>query len=317
MVEKKKAEKDKKKALEKCRKLERRAGRLAAKTDSVQQLKKKIHDLSEDKESCVRSLENEVVDMQGHVERIAAERDRLLDAKKGLEEDLKKLGYVERIAAERDRLLEANKGLKEDVKNLRYENADKADIQAERDRLLDHNNELQQDLTMLQAQVEQVKEGNSAVHVCEMLGVSPGSMKQVEASSKKGAYLESWTLEEATPTVEGQRSEFLERVQTVLTPAIEKICSMAKFKGRRTDIPGVARLLLRKIAGRKQKAKRQLFNGGAPRGISHDLHSLLKEMSTAWRKAFRNQERQAAARLLQITLQAIPKRRGKCVCVLR
>ena len=255
--EKIKAEKEKNQALGKCRKMELRANRLASKTESVQQLKKTLHDVEKAQEASVRSLTREVVEMQGDVQRIAAERDRLLH----------------------------------------------------------HNKELQQDLAQLQSEVEDVKAGKSAVLVSKMLGVSPESMKHVESSSK-GSYLESWTLDEAAPPAEGQRPNgFLERVTTVLSPAVEKICAMAKFKGKRTDIPGVARLLLRKVQGRRYKAKRQLFNGGAPRGISHDLDSLLKEMATAWRQAFRNKERQAAASLLQMTLQAIPKRRGKCVCV--
>jgi len=123
-------------------------------------------------------------------------------------------------------------------------------------------------------------------------------------------------LDDATPPESGERNYFLERVGNVLSPAIESMCSMVKFKDDKTDKAGVAALILRKIAGNRKKSRksrRQLRFGKSrrPMCVSAELDSLLKELATSWRSAFRDKDRHSADRLLQITLKAIPERTGR------
>lgn len=75
----------------------------------------------------------------------------------------------------------------------------------------------------------------------------------------------------------------------------------------KTDPIGVAKLIVKKLGRGKlhkstNKLRRKLHYGkeNRPSGIGKDLHSFLKEMSTAWRTAFRDKDRGAAARLLQV-----------------
>ena len=154
------------------------------------------------------------------------------------------------------------------------------------------------------------------------MGVSPTALKKVKRAVSKGA-LRSNTLNDATPPAPGERNYFLERVVSSITPAVLKVCSIPEFRNSNKDPEGVARLVLRRIAGHKgrkmagkirigtkRKVKKRLdFDNDA---ISPDLDSLLKEMASSWKVAMRNHDRNSAARILQITLQAIPCRHGVC-----
>ena len=163
----------------------------------------------------------------------------------------------------------------------------------------------------VQAQVNQTLEGKSAVGLASVLGVSPTSMNKVVQGSRFGS-LSSSTLEDAYTDETCKKPRFLKRVETVLTPVVERLCSSVKFKHGKTDVSGVAGIVLRKIARSKSaKARRQLNFTGRPRGVSAELHSLLQELAAAWRDAFRNGDRDNSARLLQLTLKAIPPRKGR------
>ena len=194
-------------------------------------------------------------------------------------------------------------------------------IQGERDLLRKQNEELHLDFTKLKRTIDNVSAGNNAVDVSRILGVSPKSMKKVEKYSNVKGDLSFRGCGDAASPPEAERDYTLERIERALTPAMNKLCSIPKFDcggdnpDGVSDVQRVAKSMLRKLARRKPgqgKAKRKLFKGNRrPQGISNDLDSLLKEMATAWRSATRSFERDAAARLLQMTLLAIPRRRGR------
>ena len=62
---------------------------------------------------------------------------------------------------------------------------------------------------------------------------------------------------------------------------------------------------------KSSKSRRKLNFTGRPRGISLELHKLLKELAPVWRDAFRNFDRDSSARILQLTLKAIPPLKGR------
>lgn len=167
-------------------------------------------------------------------------------------------------------------------------------------------------LASLDASIEEATSGESVVGLSQMLGVSPSSLTRVEKAAKLGTLCSEITGHAGTPP-KGKRSRFLERVVTELTPAIEKICEYPKFQDGQSDSSGVASMILGKIArnkSRKSKSRRQL-KFGTPLGECPELDSLLKDLAKSWRSAFRNQDRPAANRLLQMTVACIPSRRGR------
>ena len=167
---------------------------------------------------------------------------------------------------------------------------------------------VQKSLTSVEENVKDANDGKTAVGISELLGVSPTSMDKVKRMSRGS--LRTCLLDDATPPEEGERNRFLEKVTNVLSPAVEKICSMAKFKNNKTDKQGVARLILKGIARGKSRRRKLRFDD-RPMGVSVELDSLLKEMATSWRSAFRDKDRHTAHSLLQITLKAIPQRTGR------
>jgi hypothetical protein len=184
---------------------------------------------------------------------------------------------------------------------------------------------VKQELTSVKQALNEVSAGNNVVATSLILGVSPKSMDKVKKySSNEGTVScrDRDDRDEAVSPAEGERNYYLERMGRALTPAIEKLCSIPKFvsagqdSGGVPDVTRVSKLLLRKLAHTKGKARRKLFkrrpkHRNRPLGVSDDLDKLLKEMATAWRSATRNYERDAAARLLQMTVLAIPKRKVK------
>jgi len=165
----------------------------------------------------------------------------------------------------------------------------------------------------MDASIQDATSGQSVVGLSHMLGVSPISMAKVEQASKLGILRSQITSDASTPP-KGQRSRFLERVAATLTPAIEKMCEYPKFIGGKTDSGGVASMILGKIARKKSnksKSRRQLKFGNRPIGICAELDSLLEEMAISWRSAFRDHDRTAANRLLQMTVTAVPTRTGR------
>ena len=176
-----------------------------------------------------------------------------------------------------------------------------AKLQAERDRLLDK-------IRNTTANIESANTGESIVGVAKLLGLSPGSMSSVEKLSINKKISSEVTADASTPP-KGTRNRFLERVAATLTPIIKKVCSFPKFKDGKSDIGGVAATVVGRLA--RAKSRRRLNFQSRPRGISEDLDTLLKEMATSWRTAFRNHERHVANGLLQLALTSIDSCRGR------
>ena len=162
----------------------------------------------------------------------------------------------------------------------------------------------------LQKQIEDARAVLNPVHVADVLGVSPNSMKKVKAAAKKGSLVEACRAPSSdgdTPTDDKARNRFHERIASSLTPSVTRICSMPKFGQRsKPDAATVAEILLKRIKKMRKKKprRRRLF------GIGKELKSFLQEMGKEWRAAFRNYDRATADTLLQCTLKAIPKRSG-------
>jgi len=164
-----------------------------------------------------------------------------------------------------------------------------------------------------QSALQDAMSGKNVVGLASMLGVSPKSLDKVENASKRGS-LQTTMFEDASTPAEKVRDQnsFVKRIAATLTPVVERVCAAPKFMNGKTDVGGVASLILGKIARKKsQKSKRRLNFDARPRGVSPDLDSLLKEMAEAWRDAWRNHNRDASARILQLTLKAIPQRTGR------
>ena len=164
----------------------------------------------------------------------------------------------------------------------------------------------------LKAEVSDAMSGKSVVGLADMLGVSPTSMDRVVQASKTGS-LTSATLDNAETPGNVRKPRFLVRVEKTLTPIVARVCASAKFKDGKTDVGGVASMLLGRLARAKSsKSRRKLDFGARPNGISPELHTLLKELAGPWREAFRNHDREASARLLQLTVKAIQgQRKGR------
>jgi len=218
-----------------------------------------------------------------------------------------------KLTAECNRLQQGHASLQ--AEKIKCEQATKV-IMDQTSRLKVERDEMKKTLkamTDLDASIEEATSGHSVVGLSQMLGVSPSSMTQVERAAKLGTLCSEITGNASTPP-KGQRSRFLERVATELTPAIEKICEYPKFQNGQSDSSGVASMILGKIArkkSKKSKSRRQLKFGNRPMGVCPELDSLLQDMAKSWRSAFRNQDRPAADRLLQMTVACIPSRRGR------
>ena len=290
-------EQDKIQAQAECKRAVQKMRRFAAKEESVQDLRRQVN--------AERSLRMCSDDKS---RRLMTECDRLQQGRACLLEELQAqkviaktqekeimtaMDKASRLELERDQLSEKIKAMQ--VASLSAE-------LKEKDRL-----------TELDASIHQATSGHSVVGLSQMLGVSPSSMTQVERAAKEGTLCSDITGDASTPQ-KGQRSRFLERVVTELTPAIEKICEYPKFLDGQSDSRGVASMILGKIARKKSrtaKSRRKLKYGNRPLGVCDELDSLLKELAISWRSAFRNHDRPAAKRLLQMTVSSIPSRRGR------
>jgi len=209
------------------------------------------------------------------------------------------------------RVIDCNSGktnLRVVMSRVRASEEDKARLQGE----LDKEKSLRaQAVSETSSAVQDAMSGKSVVGLASMLGVSPLSMEKVENASKRGSLQTTMFDDAATPAAKVcDQNAFVRRVVSTLTPVVERLCAVPKFKGGNTDVGGVASIILGKIARDKSaksvKSRRKIDFGG-----SLELDSLLKELSEAWRNAFRNEDRDASARLLQLTLKAIPQRKGR------
>ena len=164
----------------------------------------------------------------------------------------------------------------------------------------------------LRSKVNDTMSGKNTTGLAEMVGVSPSSMERVYKGSQRGS-LTSSVLEDASLHASASwndETRFLKRVEKTLTPVIERLCSAPKFKNGKSDVGGVAAMVLGKIA-RRRSSRRKLNFGGRPSGVTVELDTLLKELAAAWRHAFREHDRDTSARMLQLALKSIPKRTGR------
>ena len=176
------------------------------------------------------------------------------------------------------------------------------------DELRDAARSAKREVESLRAKVDDAMAGKSVAGFAEMVGVSPSSMDRVLKGSQRGS-LTSSVLEDASMHESANwkdETRFLKRVEKTLTPVIEKLCSGPKFKNGKTDVGGVAAMVLGKIARGKSSRRKLNFGSQRPRGVSVELDSLLKELAELWRHTFREHDRDTSARLLQVTLKAIP-----------
>ena len=158
--------------------------------------------------------------------------------------------------------------------------------------------------------LENASTGTSVVDLASVIGVSPNKMAKVTKASKRGS-LKTELLENAT-TGNESKPAFLKRVEATLTPLVEQICDIPKFKSGQADSGGVAAMLLGKLARKKSsKCKRRLNYGGRPKQVTAELDVVLKELAGAWRTAFRDHDRDLSARLLQLALKTIPPRSSR------
>ena len=170
------------------------------------------------------------------------------------------------------------------------------------------------------------------VELAKKVGVSPNSIKKIESNCI--GELRSFKEQDCTSPAAGERNYYQERVARCLTPSLQKICQMPKFK-HGEDVSGVARLLLKKVTAakgtnnsagdnsvkgtprwrrkrrHKYKASRKLNFDGHRHFLGKELDGVLRELGESWRSTFRAGERDAAARILQMTLTSIPQRRGR------
>ena len=171
------------------------------------------------------------------------------------------------------------------------------------------------------------------VELAKKVGVSPNSIKKIESNcGRRSGDLRSFKEQDCSSPAAGERNYYQERVARCLTPSLQKICQMPKFKQNGEDVSGVARLLLKKLSSdndsagdnsvkgtprwrrkrrHKYKASRKLDFDGHRHIIGKELDGVLRELGESWRTTFRAGERDAAARILQMTLTSIPQRRGR------
>ena len=149
--------------------------------------------------------------------------------------------------------------------------------------------------------------------LAKALELSPGTQKKVSVSSYSGL-LRGTGIKHA---LENPRKRFVGRIKRSLTPLVKTICSFPKFEDGKTDIAGVAQLILKKIM-KSCKTQRSLFDEGAKTEdskrsgrISDELHAFLQEMGSRWRHEMFAHDRDAARQIEEITLKAIETRSRK------
>ena len=160
--------------------------------------------------------------------------------------------------------------------------------------------------------------------LANLLHLSPNSKEAVSKATKRGV------LRTDTSASPGERrNQFMESVAAAYTPIIEKVVSTPTFQGvsrpKRVLEQVVHRISTKRkgaaiIHGRRRVRKLILNAAKLPKkkpnaepeckiGVHTD--KFLSEMGTSWRQARRNNDRDGAARILQISLKAIPKGTGR------
>lgn len=183
---------------------------------------------------------------------------------------------------------------------------------------------------------------NSPNGLANLFGLSPYTKGRIKKTAARGVMR---TSSRATPDPE-QRNFFMERVGQCYAPIIGKICSIPTFNGQpRPDrvLEEVVRRYSKKRPGivaqkgRPPRKRKMTFkpqkketstttqkSGSTPfekaptstqkpdalTPISKHQDNFLRDMASSWKQARRNSDRDAAARILQITLKTIPKSTG-------
>ena len=161
--------------------------------------------------------------------------------------------------------------------------------------------------------------------LANLLHLSPASKEAVSKATKRGV---ARTDKSASPGE--KRNGFMENVGAAYTPIIEKLVSTPTFQGvarpKRVLEQVVHRLSAKRkgaaiIHGRRVSKRKLILNPAKlpkkkPKEEPQckiDAHTdkFLSEMGTSWRQARRNNDRDGAARILQITLKAIPRGTGR------
>ena len=244
-------------AIKKMRRAQAIASRFASREESLQELKRQVN-----AERALRlSCEDKARLTREECERLKQGiQVQIASVESKEKEKLTVLDQARRIQRKCDRL-------HEQIKEIQAHNLNEKVIA------------LDEKVNVIHSSIQQAKNGQSVVGLSEMLGVSPGSMKKVEQGTKMGSLCSAITEDASTPE---QRNRFLERVATTLTPVIEELCKIPKFKGGKHDSRGVVSMILGKIARKrsaKSKSRRRLIYDNRPRGVSNELHSLLKEFA--------------------------------------
>ena len=159
------------------------------------------------------------------------------------------------------------------------------------------------------------------VGLAEALELSPGTQKTVSLNCYSGVL-------HGNPN-----KSFIGRIKRSLTPLVKAICAFPKFEDGKTDIAGVAKVILDRIM-KSKKTKRTLFNADkklpkpedakpedaytTPKrsvspDISDQLDAFLQEMGIRWRARMCEHDRHAAREIEEIALKAIGtnKRQGR------
>ena len=256
-----------------------------AKDDSVLELRRQVNDLS-------AKLELNAVRSQQHINDVESlNQQEVADLRAQLQRDRDRSGWCVRepvIIPQPDMPAHSNRSNELENVNAQL------------------HGQLTEQKELHARALENASTGKSAVGLASVIGVSPNKMAKVTKASKRGS-LKTELMENAT-TANGNKPAFLKRVEATLTPLLEHICHIPKFKSGQADSGGVAAMLLGKIARKKSsKAKRRL-NYGRPKQVTAELDVVLKELAGAWRTAFRDHDRDLSARLLQLALKTIPSR---------
>ena len=163
------------------------------------------------------------------------------------------------------------------------------------------------------------------VGLSKLLNLSPASKREVLAATARG--VRSTKQEESPqPNVRNRASRFLDDVARSVAPIVKHVCSLAKFNDQSKPERVMKRVLKRMSMKRKGEknaggvgSKRKLTTNESckkknhappPPKLDETTDSFLSEMAEAWREARRNNDRDGAARILQIVIKAIPKATG-------
>jgi len=164
--------------------------------------------------------------------------------------------------------------------------------------------------------------------LANLLELSPASKTEVTKAVMRGVNCTSGSS--LSPEGKG-RNRFLEDVARAYTPIIEKMCSIPTFNSEskpRRVLQKVVQRVARKrkgqaIAHSRLGSKRKLvFNmkesaSSKPPKPSHstivdeNTDQFLRDMAKTWRQHRRNNDRSAAAVVVQLTLRGIPKVPGR------